>query len=205
MASSSGATSAAKGDRESASYFECNICLEVADEPVTTPCGHLYCWPCLYKWMNLHSDCPQCPVCKSAIDKEKVIPLYGRGKTRREPRKFTTSTSDSIPSRPAGQRTEAPTQHHQQHQHATGHAGQTPFNIHATPAGPFATAQFGFSFSAGLGLFPFLFGLSSFTYPSYNPQHPNQGGAPNADQEQQVLRRVLIVLLTFVVLCLLLF
>lgn len=30
-------------------YFECNICLEVAQEPVVTQCGHLYCWPCIYK------------------------------------------------------------------------------------------------------------------------------------------------------------
>ena len=26
-------------------------------------------------------DTPTCPVCKSVIDKEKLIPLYGRGST----------------------------------------------------------------------------------------------------------------------------
>jgi|TARA_B110000977_G_scaffold188631_1_gene257137 E3 ubiquitin-protein ligase RNF5 len=31
------------------SYFECNICLELASDPVVTQCGHLYCWPCIYK------------------------------------------------------------------------------------------------------------------------------------------------------------
>lgn len=30
-------------------YFECNICLELAQDPVVTQCGHLYCWPCIYK------------------------------------------------------------------------------------------------------------------------------------------------------------
>ena len=30
-------------------YFACNICLELAQDPVVTQCGHLYCWPCIYK------------------------------------------------------------------------------------------------------------------------------------------------------------
>jgi hypothetical protein len=30
--------------------YECNICLELAKEPVVTLCGHLYCWPCLYRY-----------------------------------------------------------------------------------------------------------------------------------------------------------
>ena len=29
--------------------FECNICLDLASHPVITLCGHLYCWPCLYR------------------------------------------------------------------------------------------------------------------------------------------------------------
>ena len=36
-------------DEESKSnLYECNICLETASEPVITPCGHLFCWPCIY-------------------------------------------------------------------------------------------------------------------------------------------------------------
>lgn len=34
---------------ELCSLFECNICLELARDPVVTLCGHLYCWPCLYR------------------------------------------------------------------------------------------------------------------------------------------------------------
>ena len=33
-------------------YFECNICLELAQDPVVTQCGHLYCWPCIYKYVS---------------------------------------------------------------------------------------------------------------------------------------------------------
>ena len=34
---------------DDSSAFECNICLELAKEPIVTLCGHLYCWPCLYR------------------------------------------------------------------------------------------------------------------------------------------------------------
>ena len=34
---------------DEASAFECNICLSLSREPVVTLCGHLYCWPCLYR------------------------------------------------------------------------------------------------------------------------------------------------------------
>ena len=40
-----------------------------------------------------------CPVCKSAISKDKMIPLYGRGGSKEDPRK-------KVPPRPQGQRTE---------------------------------------------------------------------------------------------------
>lgn len=41
-----------------------------------------------------------CPVCKAAISKEKVVPLYGRGSTKQE------DPREKVPPRPAGQRTE---------------------------------------------------------------------------------------------------
>lgn len=41
-----------------------------------------------------------CPVCKAAISKEKVVPLYGRGSTKEE------DPREKVPPRPAGQRTE---------------------------------------------------------------------------------------------------
>ena len=65
--------------------FDCNICLDFAHEPVVTLCGHLYCWPCIYKWLHVQSaslapdEHPQCPVCKDDICHTTMVPLYGRG------------------------------------------------------------------------------------------------------------------------------
>lgn len=68
--------------------FECNICLDSAHEPVVTLCGHLYCWPCIYKWLQVPSASDElnqlqqtCPVCKANISASSVVPLYGRGTT----------------------------------------------------------------------------------------------------------------------------
>ncbi|KAK9942343.1 hypothetical protein M0R45_008013 [Rubus argutus] len=42
--------------------FECNICLTLAQDPVITLCGHLYCWSCLIKWLfnspYSNNECP---------------------------------------------------------------------------------------------------------------------------------------------------
>ncbi len=89
------------GSRESAnSQFECNICLDVARDAVISMCGHLFCWPCLHKWLETRPSNQTCPVCKSAISRDKVIPLYGRNcADKKDPR-------DKVPPRPQGQRTE---------------------------------------------------------------------------------------------------
>lgn len=47
-------------------------------------CGHLFCWPCLHQWLETRPTRQLCPVCKAAISKDKVIPIYGRGSTNQE-------------------------------------------------------------------------------------------------------------------------
>ncbi|KAI3441542.1 uncharacterized protein J3R85_002131 [Psidium guajava] len=66
--------------------FDCNICFDSASDPVVTLCGHLYCWPCLYRWMDVRSSSDEpgerhqtCPICKTRISPSTLIPLYGRG------------------------------------------------------------------------------------------------------------------------------
>ncbi|CAG8780704.1 28252_t:CDS:2, partial [Racocetra persica] len=147
----------------SGSEYECNICFDTASSPVLTLCGHLFCWPCLHQvsnpsfWLEAQSQNPLCPVCKAGCGQDKVIPIYGRGKEAKDPRK-----NADIPNRPAGQRP--------QPQRDINQPGTQFF-----PGSSFHSAAFGphFSISAGT-IFPSLFG-AQFTFPPPNgPPSPQQ-------------------------------
>lgn len=73
-----------ENDKNEDSIFECNICLDTAKDAVVSLCGHLFCWPCLHQWLETRPSRKLCPVCKAAIGKDKVIPLYGRNSTKQE-------------------------------------------------------------------------------------------------------------------------
>jgi len=45
----------------------------------------------LHQWLETRPARQVCPVCKAAISKEKVIPLYGRGATKQEDPRFVLS------------------------------------------------------------------------------------------------------------------
>ena len=60
--------------------FECNICLDLAKDPIVTLCGHLFCRPCLYDWLQNYSTYQECPACKAVVKEETLISLY-RGNT----------------------------------------------------------------------------------------------------------------------------
>lgn len=122
-------------DKKDESIFECNICLDTAKDAVVSLCGHLFCWPCLHQWIETRPTRQLCPVCKAAISKEKVIPLYGRGSNnQQDPR-------TKVPPRPAGQRVEPEPQ--------PGFQG-------------FGFGDTTFSMSFGIGAFPFGFFTQSF-------------------------------------------
>ncbi|PKU75203.1 E3 ubiquitin-protein ligase RMA1 [Dendrobium catenatum] len=60
--------------------FDCNVCFDIAKETIVTSCGHLFCWPCLYPWLHVHSDHKECPVCKRGVNEVNITSIYGSGK-----------------------------------------------------------------------------------------------------------------------------
>eukprot|EP00262_Sarcandra_glabra_P014908 TRINITY_DN447_c0_g1_i1.p1 TRINITY_DN447_c0_g1~~TRINITY_DN447_c0_g1_i1.p1 ORF type:complete len:630 (-),score=67.15 TRINITY_DN447_c0_g1_i1:158-2047(-) len=94
----------------STANFDCNICLDMAKEPVVTSCGHLFCWPCLYQWLKI-CDHKECPVCKGEVTGSNVTPIYGRGSSETVAEKNkgcdVGGSSLKIPPRPHGHRIES--------------------------------------------------------------------------------------------------
>ncbi|KAL0272052.1 UNVERIFIED_CONTAM: hypothetical protein PYX00_005172 [Menopon gallinae] len=120
--------------------FECNICLDSAKDAVVSFCGHLFCWPCLHQWLEVTPK-QICPVCKSDINRDKVVPLYGRGSTKQE------DPRNKVPPRPAGQRTESDN---------NAFYG-------------FGFGDGSIRMSLGIGAFPFAFFTSTFPYGDHRP------------------------------------
>lgn len=62
------------------SFFDCNICLDTASDPILTCCGHLFCWPCFYQLSSDGlSNAKECPVCKGEVADTGITPIYGNG------------------------------------------------------------------------------------------------------------------------------
>ncbi|XP_059662629.1 E3 ubiquitin-protein ligase RMA1H1-like [Cornus florida] len=215
--------------------FECNICLDSAQDPVVTLCGHLYCWPCIYKWIHVQSSSPEsheqpkCPVCKTNISDSSLVPLYGRGESdakrpqldlvipRRPPALGVHTLVTSMASHPNQHLHPNPFQSQPQpfnHQQYFPH----PYGNHASMASSnFGGAAMTRVFSPTVGMFgdmvfSRMFGSSDtslFTYPYQNSYPVTGGGSPRMRrQEMQVdksLNRVSIFLFCCFVLCLLLF
>ena len=107
--------------------FQCNICLDTAKNAVVSQCGHLFCWPCLHRWLETRPDKQECPVCKSRVNRDKVTPIYGHGvDSSKDPRNDT-------PPRPAG--TQERSQSH-------GANFENPFNIFGGNGYVFKSWQF---------------------------------------------------------------
>ncbi|CAI5638657.1 unnamed protein product [Oreochromis niloticus] len=47
--------------------FLCSICLDVFNDPVSTPCGHNFCKNCISQHWDINERC-QCPMCKKVFE-----------------------------------------------------------------------------------------------------------------------------------------
>ncbi|RDX94877.1 E3 ubiquitin-protein ligase RNF185, partial [Mucuna pruriens] len=63
----------------SQNFFDCNICLEMAKEPVVTCCGHLFCRACFDGLECEYSNARVCPVCEGEVIESGITPIYGKG------------------------------------------------------------------------------------------------------------------------------
>ena len=88
-----------KKPSESGNNFECTICLDTAKEPVLTKCGHMFCWPCIYNWIDSKGGKAKCPNCKNEITKDDLIPVYSNTEN-----KDNTNRFKNIPKRPKAER-----------------------------------------------------------------------------------------------------
>mmetsp|Transcript_13061 Transcript_13061/g.39568 ORF Transcript_13061/g.39568 Transcript_13061/m.39568 type:complete len:207 (-) Transcript_13061:664-1284(-) len=178
----------ADADSAEESLFSCNICYEIAANPVVTLCGHLYCWPCIYRWMQVQNSCRVCPVCKAGIDDEKgCIPIYGRGGDNRDPRQQLDRAPEEAKDAPGGAPPPVPNRP----------AGQRPLPVQRNPAGG-VLANLGVP--QGFGIIPTLFGMQRTVGANgfAEPLTPEQ-------QHEAFLSRLLLMLGSFVIMCLLLF
>ena len=156
--------------------WECNVCLEEVREPIVTQCGHLFCWPCLYRW--LHTGHTTCPTCKAGVNEENIIPLFIRGSEE-----TTKTQTGGVPSRPNANRPEA----------------GIPSSEHMN-----GNDQNSASFSTGFGFFPSLFGLQFQSF--IQPIPSNNDRPMTSEEVQHVfMSKILVALGTFVIICLLLF
>ncbi|KAL4655903.1 E3 ubiquitin-protein ligase PDZRN3 [Arapaima gigas] len=55
--------------------FKCNLCNKVLEEPLTTPCGHVFCAGCVLPWVLQQSSCPVKCQRISAKELNHVLPL----------------------------------------------------------------------------------------------------------------------------------
>lgn len=85
-------------------FFDCNICLGMARDPVLTCCGHLFCWVCFYRLPYEYSTARECPVCKGEVTDSSITPIYGSTESTCVPQ---PNSGAEVPPRPKANRVES--------------------------------------------------------------------------------------------------
>ena len=79
------------------SFFDCNICLSTAEDPVLTCCGHIFCWPCFYHLPCSYANAKECPACGGEVIETNIIPIYGNANANAD----STATHSDDPDLPS--------------------------------------------------------------------------------------------------------
>lgn len=211
---------------DSSSCFDCNICLDSAHDPVVTLCGHLYCWPCIYKWIQVQKNSSEaeaavvphqnCPVCKATISLSSLVPLYGPGSSNPSSKSKRPNLDIVIPHRPHASGVypimNQQVHHHQYVSHPfEGYMASRSANPGATMNASVMHPTVGMF---GEMVYARIFGSTNTSLFAY--YHPYSNSSPimgntsprvrrQAIQAEESLRRVTIFLFCCFVLCLLLF
>jgi E3 ubiquitin-protein ligase RNF5 len=244
------------------SRFSCNICFEAVVEPVVTQCGHLYCWPCLYRWLEpgmlpderaalgLVPDVSldngdvrrMCPVCKTPCSTTNLVPIYVRShefspiKRQQQPSSERENNSSSSYEAPENDGPGENSPHRLQNQTSTYDSsivdepatgtGLRQRHIPTRPAAasprPFINPQspstprvrnhrgwttplspIGHRASLSHGIMLTLQQATSSAVPPLHRQEDDQDFDSNNPNAAEYLSRLLIMLTSFVILCLL--
>ncbi|KAI4333201.1 hypothetical protein L6164_018038 [Bauhinia variegata] len=89
------------------SFFDCNICLDMARDPILTCCGHLFCWPCFYWLSHSYSNARECPVCRGEVTEADIIPIYGNATISSSHELELKEAGLRVPPRPNARRIES--------------------------------------------------------------------------------------------------
>ncbi|XAR55499.1 Ubiquitin--protein ligase [Bertholletia excelsa] len=208
--------------------FECNICLDFVQEPVVTLCGHLYCWPCIYKWIHFQTfsagslNQPQCPVCKAEVSQRTLVPLYGRGQTANPSKDKSPNLGIAVPRRPPSPRCRVHSLTSSTPHPAQQYYQNTYFQSHPYPPQP-AMPMLGLGGTIGTDVFPpmvgmframvysRMFGNSETTLYNTYPYSYHLAGSNSPRVRRHMMKvdeslsRICFFLCCCVVLCLLLF
>ncbi|XP_023015884.2 peroxisome biogenesis factor 10 [Leptinotarsa decemlineata] len=54
----------------SVSIKSCVLCAENLQSPCSTPCGHIFCWNCIYDSLSYQKNCP---ICRETVNPSRII------------------------------------------------------------------------------------------------------------------------------------